>query len=346
MNFNKLLKYKNFIWWPVIIFILIVILFASYVILSQPKPRQDMKFGVTYSLNYVEELGIDWQAAYDAMLDDLGVRYIRLPIYWNQIEPSPGKFDFTMYDYFIQRAEESGAKVTAVVGRRQPRWPECHVPQWAQGNSETVQQRNILFAIEATVKHFKDSQALVVWQVDNEPLFRIFGVCPEPDIKFVQEEIALVKSLDPTRPIQITDSGELSTWLQTAHMADQLGISMYRTTWNQTFGYFYYPLGPNFYKRHAKIVAPLVDRIVISELQAEPWFPNRPVPGVELAEQYKSMNPEVFKRNIDFARRTGFDESYLWGVEWWYWLKEKKGDSGMWDVARELFSTQKTIVNN
>jgi beta-galactosidase GanA len=338
MRINKSLKNKNFIWWPVVAFVVVAILFATYSILKQPKPREDMKFGVTFSLNYTQELGIDWQAAYDAILDDLGVHYIRLPIYWNQIEPAPGRYDFSRYDYMIKRAEQVGAKVTAVVGRRQPRWPECHVPKWAVNNSEVVQQRNIIFSIEETIKRYQDSSAIVAWQVDNEPLFQIFGICPKPDLEFLQEEIALVKSLDPTRPIQITDSGELSTWLQTAHLADQLGISMYRTTWDRNFGYFYYPLSPNFYKRHAQAVAPLVDRVVISELQTEPWFPNRPVPGVELEEQYRSMNPEIFKRNIDFARRTGFDESYLWGVEWWYWLKEKKNDANMWNTAKELFA--------
>ena len=37
------------------------------------------------------------------------------------------------------------------------------------------------------------------------------------------------------------------------------------------------------------------------------------------------------------ARRVGFSEAYLWGVEWWYWLKETKGEPAVWDTARELF---------
>lgn len=334
--FDKQKKY--FIWWPLLGTVIILVAFVSYVFFTQPTPREDMTFGVTYSLTYIDDLELDYKEVYDAILDDLRVEYIRLPIYWNITEPELGNYNFEEYDYLIRKAEEKGVYLTAVVGRRQPRWPECHSPIWAQRFSESTQQRTILRNIETIVKRYKDSPAIIAWQVDNEPMFRIFGVCPEPDYNFLVEEVELVRSLDPSRPIQITDSGELSTWLETSYLADQLGISMYRITWNRHFGYWYYPLGPNFYIRHAQAVAPLVDRVIISELQAEPWFPDRPVAEVPLSEQYKSMNTEIFKNNIHFARRTQFDEAYLWGVEWWYWLKKQHNETAMWDSARALFS--------
>ena len=48
------------------------------------------------------------------------------------------------------------------------------------------------------------------------------------------------------------------------------------------------------------------------------------------------MGVDKFKEMINFASQTGFEKQYLWGAEWWYWLK-KQGLSKHWEVARELF---------
>jgi len=49
------------------------------------------------------------------------------------------------------------------------------------------------------------------------------------------------------------------------------------------------------------------------------------------------MDIEQFRKNIEFAKNTGIDTFYLWGAEWWYWLKEKQNDSRIWNEARNLF---------
>lgn len=332
IKFNK--NKKIFII-SVLVFVFVVSIIAFVIISLKPSKKESIKLGVTYSLNYAKELGIDWKKAYIDILDDLNVRYIRLPVYWNIIETFPGRFDFSKFDFLIREAEKRGVKIIAVVGRRQPRWPECHTPDWVKADAENIQQIHILQSIKETVTRYKSSSAIYAWQVENEPFFSIFGLCPEPDMKFYKKELELVRSLD-TRPIVVTDSGELSTWIRTAGLADILGISMYRITWNKYFGYWYYPLSPSFYWKKFLAVSPLVDRGIITELQAEPWFA-KSVHITPLSEQYKSMNEEILKNNVDFASRTGFDEIYLWGVEWWYWLKEKKGEYGMWQTAREIF---------
>lgn len=71
-------------------------------------------------------------------------------------------------------------------------------------------------------------------------------------------------------------------------------------------------------------------------MQAEPWGPKQNW-DLSLEEQYKSMNPEEFKKIADYTKKAGFSEAYLWGAEWWYWLKEKHNDSSMWDEAKKLF---------
>lgn len=330
-------KKKVFIWTPIVLFVLCIVGLVCWSLYNTPRKNDDMQFGVTFSLIYARDyLELDWKQLYEEMLTDLQVKKIRLPIYWSEVEQSPGVFTFDDYDYMLQRANDVGAEVIAVVGRRQPRWPECHIPEWAFGTSESVQQANALAAVEATVEHFKDAPAITVWQVENEPLLKVFGDCPPPDLGFLEQAVDVVKRVDPSRPVMITESGELSTWLRTVPYADWIGVSMYRITWNQNFGYWYYPLSPRFYKNKVKLVDPLVDKVIISELQAEPWFRTF-IYTVPLEEQEKSMNLDIFKQNIDFARRTGFDEAYLWGVEWWYWLKTKHNQPNIWNESKTLF---------
>ena len=49
------------------------------------------------------------------------------------------------------------------------------------------------------------------------------------------------------------------------------------------------------------------------------------------------MNLEQFKKNIEFAKKTGLKEFYLWGAEWWYWMKEKQNKPEIWNEAKKLF---------
>jgi hypothetical protein len=79
-----------------------------------------------------------------------------------------------------------------------------------------------------------------------------------------------------------------------------------------------------------------IENAVISELQAEPWIPDHDVKVLDLAEQYKSMNIDRFQKNVDYAQRVGFPRAYLWGAEWWYWMKDVKGVSDFIDYAKTL----------
>ncbi|HTM68593.1 MAG TPA: beta-galactosidase [Candidatus Binatia bacterium] len=291
--------------------------------------------GATFSKPYAESLGLDWKQAYLASLDDLGVRNFRIPAYWNDIEPEPGVYNFANVDWQVGQASKRGAKVILAVGRKLPRWPECHAPAWTEGMNESLVQTRILSMIEAVVRHYASDPAVVTWQVENEPFFQ-FGTCPPPDREFLKREVAVVRALDQ-RPIMITESGELSSWLQVAGIADILGISTYRTVWDRYIGYFYWPISPRTYARRYTAVSTLVDRAIISELQAEPWA-EKGIANMPIDEQLRLMNPTRLEENVRFARKTGFPEAYLWGIEWWYWLKGK-GHPELWETGKRLFAS-------
>jgi hypothetical protein len=254
------------------------------------------------------------------------------------IESRSGEYYFDDLDWQITQAKEHGAEVMLAIGMKSPRWPECHIPSWASDIGKEKQQAAILKYLEAMVLRYRDSEAITSWQVENEPFF-IFGECPWVDKEFLKKEVALIKSLDPEhRPIVLAESGEGFFWLKVADIGDVVGVTMYKKVWmSQLKSYLTYPFPPIFYHRKAEIVKKLTGKEVICvELQAEPWGPKL-LYDVPLEEQKKTMNLEQFKFNVSFAENTGLKEFYLWGAEWWYWMKEKQNQPEIWEEAKTLF---------
>lgn len=295
-------------------------------------PPQTVAVGATFSPVYAREIGVDWRAAYLATLDDLGVKKLRLAAYWPMVEPARGYHDWSDLDWQIDEAQKRGVQVLLAVGRKLPRWPECHVPDWAQPLPEADQRPLVLDLVRATVSRYADRPNIIAWQVENEPLFP-FGVCPPADDEFLAKEIAEVRAMD-SRPIVLTETGELSTWMKVSSMADVLGISTYRMVWNKYMGYFFWPIGPQVYRQKWLGVSSFLKGAIISELQAEPWSVAG-ITAMSRADMDAQMNPARLRDNFEFAQRIGFPDAYLWGVEWWYWSKVN-GYPQMWEAGRDL----------
>lgn len=313
-----------------------------YLFSGQAEPAPQITFGITFSQIFAEDLDLDWQKTFLAILDDLAVKKLRLIAYWPRVEPEPTEYSFVDLDWQISQAQQRGAEVVLVIGRKVPRWPECHIPDWASNLSESAQQEKILLLLEKIVNHYQDNQTIKTWQVENEPFLRTFGDCPKLDKEFLDKEIALVRQLDSQqRPIIVTTSGELSLWLGPARRADILGTTLYRNVWVRKIGNLTYPIPPVFYYKRANLVKWLtqIEKVIIVELQAEPWI-GQSVQQASLEEQSKSMDLEKFKGIIEYVWQTGFDQAYFWGVEWWYWLKEKHQDDGIWQEAKQLWTSQ------
>jgi len=322
--------------------ILLVLMAAAYLLFGRGGEASKISWGASFDSNYAENLGLDWQKTFLSLLDEVGVDHLRLVAFWNQVEPQDGQFDFERIDFQIQEAWKRGVKVILSVGRRLPRWPECHIPGWAASLSEEEQQEEVLEMLPEIVNRYKDSPGLEFWQVENEPFAWFFGECPPADADFLTREMELVRSLDPGHPILLTGSGELSSWVNESRSTDILGISMYRVTYEARFLHIYqnygYIIPQQFYRIKANIAKNLgwFGEIFVSELQAEPWG-TRPLGEMSLSEQYRSFNPEQFRSNLRFARSTGFDRFYLWGAEWWFYAREKHGVREFVEIAKELW---------
>jgi len=313
-------------------------LVIGFFFVGSPPRAEKIVWGVNFSQKHAEGLGLDWQQIYSALIDDLGAKNIKLATYWDLIEKEEGNYDFTDLDSQIGEAEQKEVSLLLVIGMKSPRWPECHIPEWAKGLNKEEQQKNILELLEETVLRYSSSPAVTMWQIENEPFFP-FGECPWVDKEFLKEEVELVKSLDKEkRPVLISDSGEGSFWIQAAKIGDIVGTTMYRKVWVHQLGiYFTFPLPPNFYWRKAQIIKTFfAKRVICVELQAEPWGPHL-LYDSPLEEQQKSMDLQRFQEVINFAGKTGLDEFYLWGGEWWFWMKEKQNQPQIWEEAEKLF---------
>ena len=312
------------------IIIVLAAAMEAWIWLTPPPPMP--AFGATFSRSYAQHLGTDWRASYLALLDDLGIRHIRIPAYWDEIEPQPGEYDFADLDWQIAEASKRGVKVILAVGRKLPRWPECRVPVWAAGLDDTVLAGKTVEMITAIVRRYAAEPSIVAWQIENEPLFW-WGDCPLPSSGTLDDEIAAVRAIDG-RPLMQQNGGEFSLWLRSARRADRLGISIYRLVWNQYYGYLHRPIPVVAYRIRGAFASLFVDDIAVTELQAEPWFP-RPIKETPVDEQLSQMGPERLRDNVEFVRRIGFPEAYFWGVEWWYWVK-MQGHPEVWEAAKAI----------
>lgn len=331
MKFLKILKN---------LFVVFIILLFFVFILSRGKIYQgdELKYGVTFSKKQAQDVGLDWKNLYLEILNDLGVKKIRIPIYWNEVEKENNKYAFDDIDWQINEAFKNNAEIILVVGGRLPRWPECHFPSWTDNISVAEREDETIDYIKNIISRYKNKENIIAWQVENEPFLSHFGNCPKLNKAFLDKEIETVRELDD-RPILITDSGELSVWIPAAKRGDWFGTTMYKNTYSQHLKrYVHYPIKPGFFrfKKNLTNIFASPQKWIVIELQAEPWGPV-PYQNLSEAEKDMTMNESKFKEIIDFSSQTGFNEFYLWGVEWWAWEKEHNNNPKIWEEAKKLF---------
>lgn len=331
----------KFLGYTILTLLITAILFFVYINLPAriKTDNEKAKVGVTFSYIYAEQIGLDWREAYIAMLDELGMKHIRIPVYWDRVEGEEGNYDFSQIDWQLAEAQKRGAEIILVIGQKVPRWPECYVPKWVDQDpsnlpAERLKEKLLTFD-EVVINRYKDNHPEIVsWQVENEP-FLDFGICSKVDESLLDSEIAKVKSLDSSRSIIITDSGELSLWLKAASRADIFGTTMYREVYSQKMGHWRYPIGPNFFKAKQLLIKLFANQnnAIVIELQGEPWVAGWTV-DAPVNVQLASMNADILKDNIEFAKKTNMNEIYVWGVEWWYYMKTKQNNATLWEMAK------------
>lgn len=305
-------------------------------------PVKDPNYGVSFSIKQAKNLGVDWKANFTALLDDMHFKNFRIMSYWDDSENPRGHFDFTDLDWEFAQANKRGAKISLAVGLRQPRWPECHQPDWASKLSGNAWKQALYAYMQVVVNRYKNNPALASYQLENEGMNNWFGTCDAPDRQRLIEEYNLMKQWDPNHKIIMSLSDEHGLPLGQP-VPDEYGYSVYRVVWNDKVppnGYIIYPTPIWYHRLRAALIEAIQHKpIMIHELQLEPWGPID-FKYLSVAEQNKSMSLDQIKKNLYFARQIGVKDIYLWGGEWWYW-RMQHGDPSVWNTVKQQLQTQR-----
>lgn len=297
--------------------------------------------GVSYSVKYAEELGIDWKTGMLAMLDEVEVKNFRLMSYWDLGEPENDEFDFEDLDWQIDQATRHNATVSLALGQRQPRWPECHVPEWAKQLDQQRYEDELFEYMRVVVERYKDSPAIVSYQIENEAANNVFGDCPKYDPDLLERELKFIGELDPDATIITNASSQNGHTIRgPVNFADKVGFTIYHNAhfdaFNRQYGWRY--LFPShWHSWKAGIISGIKDvDIFVHELQAEPWGPEATV-NLSSEEQAKTMNPEQLRAITNYTEQSGIKEIYFWGAEWWYWRHTEFDDEELWRTVNDIF---------
>jgi hypothetical protein len=329
-------------WLLIITALAVFLLGVSYGIAQwyiQKHSNEPLTIGATFIPDYAESYGLDPHHTLNAIFSDLGMRQVRLVSYWNDIEPQPGHYDFSQLDWQFAMANKYHAKVSLAIGLRQPRWPECHEPDWVNMTDKSQWQPQLYKYMNAVIDRYKNNPALQSYQLENEFFMKVFGKCTDFNRYRLTYEFNMVKKADSGHPIIISRSNNWVGIPINKPTPDEFSVSVYKRVWDSTIThrYFEYPQPAWTYATLAGSEEIWSGRdMIIHELQAEPWPPHgQGITETSLDEQFKSMNAERLKDRISYAEGTGMRSMDIWGIEWMYWLKENKGHPEVWNVAKQ-----------
>lgn len=289
-------------------------------------------FGVSFSLKQCRNFDLNPVETLDWLLQDAGFRRFRLMSYWNEHEKQPGEYDFSRLDQQVKAIAAKGGVITLSLGARQPRWPENHWPNWAWELDQPRRSKALLGYVRTVVERYKDEPAVISWQLENEALLTDFGERSEVGRVRLRQEYALVKRLDPSRPIIMTTSTSWGIPVRQP-IPDIVGFSYYHTLYRKG-AYHTSTFFPWVHRWRARLIALLHRKpVFIHELQCEPWGPTA-IWKMPVTEQNKSMSTEHIATNLRLAQQIKRTPIDLWGGEWWYW-RLQEGDDSIWHAVRQ-----------
>jgi hypothetical protein len=292
--------------------------------------------GTTFSHPHLEYLNLDIDQALEQALT-MNFSYLRLGAYWNRIESEPQHYDFSFLSKILNKCEQAKQAIVMTVGVKAPRWPEFYWPDHINSTSFKSQKTKtqLLKFVEQTVSNLKKYDCITHWQVENEPLDPSGPDEQKIPFKFLQQEVELVKKLDP-RPIIINlwgnDLFSRGLFPRANQLADVIGLDLYpRQFVKEIFGQSVYRGPAHNQKQLKRLLANTHKPIWITELQAEPWEKDE---DGYLSNNPGSISPEKLAKNIKQTQQLPVNQILLWGFEYWWWQAQQGNGQYLETVKR------------
>ena len=130
-----------------------------------------MIFGTTFSHRQLQHLSCSVSDALDKAIE-LNFDYLRICIYWDEIEKVEGEYDWSQLEKILAVCEKRQQSVVLTLGVKAPRYPEFHFPNWIENkNLNNIKtQKKILNFVEKSVARFKNLACIKYYQIENEAL--------------------------------------------------------------------------------------------------------------------------------------------------------------------------------
>jgi hypothetical protein len=183
-----------------------------------PAPKAPPLVGFSYSPTISQWAGRPPAQDLATLLDATEPDLVRLPVYWELVEPTPDTLDFSSVDELLAAVEAHNqvsarpTRVVLTIGARNFLYPELHEPEWAaprqQPHLNDLQSQAAYRAyFDGSLTRYRSSPLLYAWQVENEPLDYVGNDFTGDDqIKVAQLawEIGQAHQLDPGRLVVTT----------------------------------------------------------------------------------------------------------------------------------------------
>ena len=188
---------------------------------APPAPLAGFSFSPITSVEAGREPAADLGRLLDATQPDV----VRLPIYWDLVEPEPDDLDFSSVDSLLDvvaqhdESAEIETEVILTVGARNFLYPELHEPAWAGARGQPSldeAQSGAAYRdyFEQSIERYRASPLLYAWQVENEPLDDVGGELAGEDRISAEQlgwEMNEVHTLDPRHQAVTTTYNGLNT---------------------------------------------------------------------------------------------------------------------------------------
>jgi hypothetical protein len=309
---------------------------------AQPSaPLVGFSFSPVTSENAGRDASQDLALLLDATQPDL----VRLPIYWDDVEPAPDQLDFDSIDPLLAVVANHNltalhpTRVVLTVGARNFLYPELHEPEWAGPRQQPFlaqAQASDAYRLyfDSSIERYRVSSLLYAWQVENEPLDAVGNILTGADQITPAQldwEVGEVHRLDPAHQAVVTTYDGLNVYVDMMQLfAPQALIG---ETYNghpqaaldaaDALGLDLYVDGPNVPYRHlttmylreqwkqqalhfwAGRASKQGKSLWLAEMQAQPW---------KDANTFKPK--DLLASAVDY-RQENLQVVLMWGVETW-----------------------------